>query len=185
MRRGVQPGSPAARQLQPRQASSGRAASLAERSGGRARGWSDSRRGWRQRHAEQAAVLSARHGGPTSHPPPPPLNTQPITKDELALIAGPASMHAIGHVAANLSFAAVAISLTHTVKTMEPIFNVVLSQLILGTSTPLPVILSLVPIMVGAGPGGWGRGVGGWSREAVGRAGGGTWGGEGGQRSWD
>lgn len=30
--------------------------------------------------------------------------------------------------AANLSFAAVAISLTHTVKTLEPAFNVVLSQ---------------------------------------------------------
>ena len=41
-------------------------------------------------------------------------------------------MHAIGHVAANLSFAAVAISLTHTVKTLEPAFNVILSQLILG-----------------------------------------------------
>lgn len=58
-------------------------------------------------------------------------------------------MHAIGHVAANLSFAAVAISLTHTVKTLEPAFNVVLSKLILGTPTPLPVALSLIPIMVG------------------------------------
>ena len=56
------------------------------------------------------------------------LLPQPITKDELLSIAGPASMHAIGHVAANLSFAAVAISLTHTVKTLEPAFNVVLSQ---------------------------------------------------------
>lgn len=37
-------------------------------------------------------------------------------------------MHAIGHVAANLSFAAVAISLTHTVKTLEPAFNVLLSK---------------------------------------------------------
>lgn len=53
---------------------------------------------------------------------------QPITKDELSAIAGPAAMHAIGHVAANLSFAAVAISLTHTVKTLEPAFNVVLSK---------------------------------------------------------
>ncbi|KAI7844651.1 hypothetical protein COHA_001740 [Chlorella ohadii] len=74
---------------------------------------------------------------------------RPITKDELTAIAGPATMHAIGHVAANLSFAAVAISLTHTVKTLEPAFNVVLSQLILGQPTPLPVILSLVPIMLG------------------------------------
>ena len=57
---------------------------------------------------------------------------RPITKDELAAIAGPASMHAIGHVAANLSFAAVAISLTHTVKTLEPAFNVVLSQVRVG-----------------------------------------------------
>jgi hypothetical protein len=73
---------------------------------------------------------------------------RPITKDEFMKILGPASMHAIGHVAANLSFAAVAISLTHTVKTLEPAFNVILSKLILGTSTPPMVILSLVPVMV-------------------------------------
>jgi len=46
----------------------------------------------------------------------------------LALLCFPPTQHAIGHVAANLSFAAVAISLTHTVKTLEPAFNVVLSQ---------------------------------------------------------
>ena len=57
-------------------------------------------------------------------------------------------MHAIGHVAANLSFAAVAISLTHTVKTLEPVFSVVLSKLVLGQATPLPVVGTLVPIMV-------------------------------------
>jgi len=74
---------------------------------------------------------------------------RPITKSEFSTIFGPASMHAIGHIAANLSFAAVAISLTHTVKTLEPAFNVVLSQLILGQSTPAPVALSLVPIMLG------------------------------------
>ncbi|KAL6766344.1 TPT3 [Auxenochlorella protothecoides x Auxenochlorella symbiontica] len=74
---------------------------------------------------------------------------RPITTEELGAISGPAAMHAIGHVAANLSFAAVAISLTHTVKTLEPAFNVALSQLILGQSTPAPVILSLIPVMVG------------------------------------
>lgn len=73
---------------------------------------------------------------------------RPLTKDEFKKIFGPAAMHAIGHVAANLSFAAVAISLTHTVKTLEPAFNVILSKLILGTATPAPVALSLVPIMV-------------------------------------
>lgn len=60
-------------------------------------------------------------------------------------------MHAIGHVAANLSFAAVAISLTHTVKTLEPAFNVVLSQ---------------VGRRCSAG-GGWG--VGGWTVSLRGR----------------
>ena len=46
----------------------------------------------------------------------------------LARLPPACPQHAIGHVAANLSFAAVAISLTHTVKTLEPAFNVVLSQ---------------------------------------------------------
>ncbi|GAX83747.1 hypothetical protein CEUSTIGMA_g11172.t1 [Chlamydomonas eustigma] len=72
-----------------------------------------------------------------------------VTKKEFGTIFGPASMHAIGHIAANLSFAAVAISLTHTVKTLEPAFNVVLMKLILGESTPLPAVLSLIPIIVG------------------------------------
>ena len=71
-----------------------------------------------------------------------------ITKEEFKKILGPASMHAMGHVAANLSFAAVAISLTHTVKTLEPLFNVVLSQLILGAATPLSVMASLIPVIV-------------------------------------
>ena len=59
-------------------------------------------------------------------------------------------MHALGHIAANVSFAAVAISLSHTVKTLEPAFNCTLSWLITGQATPLPVILTLVPIIVGA-----------------------------------
>jgi Tpt phosphate/phosphoenolpyruvate translocator len=74
---------------------------------------------------------------------------RPISKQEFKQIFWPASMHAIGHIAANLSFAAVAISLTHTVKTLEPAFNVVLSRALLGTVTPTPVIATLVPIMVG------------------------------------
>lgn len=74
-----------------------------------------------------------------------------INKQEFTSLLGPASMHAIGHIAANLSFAAVAISLTHTVKTLEPLFNVALSQLVLGESTPMPALLSLIPIMVRAG----------------------------------
>jgi hypothetical protein len=74
--------------------------------------------------------------------------SQIVTAKEFGTIFGPASMHAIGHIAANLSFAAVAISLTHTVKTLEPAFNVVLAKLILGEATPLPAVLSLIPIIV-------------------------------------
>ena len=73
---------------------------------------------------------------------------QPITKEEFKLIFPPAFMHAAGHVAANLSFAAVAISLTHTVKTLEPVFNVIMSYIFMGTVTPFPVLLTLLPIMV-------------------------------------
>ena len=71
-----------------------------------------------------------------------------MTKQEFTKILGPAAMHAVGHIAANLSFAAVAISLTHTVKTLEPAFSVALSKLVLGQGTPLPVVATLLPIMV-------------------------------------
>ena len=73
---------------------------------------------------------------------------QPVSKEEFVRIFWPASMHAIGHIAANLSFAAVAISLTHTVKTLEPVFSVALSKLLLGQNTPAPVVATLFPIMV-------------------------------------
>lgn len=74
---------------------------------------------------------------------------RPITKKEFGQIFPPASMHALGHIAANLSFAAVAISLTHTVKTLEPVFSAGLQWLIMGQATPLPVLASLVPIIGG------------------------------------
>lgn len=71
-----------------------------------------------------------------------------INGEEFKKISGAAVMHALGHIAANVSFAAVAISLSHTVKTLEPAFNCVLSFLILGKPTPLPVIATLFPIIV-------------------------------------
>ncbi|GAB4817014.1 hypothetical protein N2152v2_004060 [Parachlorella kessleri] len=74
---------------------------------------------------------------------------RPINRKELRAIVVPAAMHAAGHVASNLSFVAVALSLTHTVKTLEPAFSAGLSMLILGQGTPLPALLSLIPIMAG------------------------------------
>lgn len=73
---------------------------------------------------------------------------QAINKEEVTKISVPAVFHALGHIAANVSFAAVAISLSHTVKTLEPAFNCALAWLITGQATPLPVILSLIPIIV-------------------------------------
>ena len=44
-----------------------------------------------------------------------PLN-QPIDKELLALLTPVAFCHALGHVMSNVSFAAVAVSFTHTIK---------------------------------------------------------------------
>lgn len=76
----------------------------------------------------------AQHGNPIPpipHPLPPP-RPQPLTRQELGTLLPAASMHALGHIASNLSFVAVALSLTHTVKTLEPAFSAVLQRLVLG-----------------------------------------------------
>lgn len=41
---------------------------------------------------------------------------QPIDKDQLGLLTPVAACHALGHVMSNVSFAAVAVSFTHTIK---------------------------------------------------------------------
>eukprot|EP00238_Polyblepharides_amylifera_P011356 CAMPEP_0196598744 /NCGR_PEP_ID=MMETSP1081-20130531/94483_1 /TAXON_ID=36882 /ORGANISM="Pyramimonas amylifera, Strain CCMP720" /LENGTH=402 /DNA_ID=CAMNT_0041924463 /DNA_START=97 /DNA_END=1305 /DNA_ORIENTATION=+ len=57
--------------------------------------------------------------------------------------------HAVGHSLTNVSFASVAVSFTHTVKTLEPVFSSIFSYGISGTVYSLPVYLSLIPIMAG------------------------------------
>lgn len=70
-------------------------------------------------------------------------------KDFLKALTLPAFLHAFGHCLTNVSFAAVAVSFTHTVKTLEPVFTSIGSYMVTGTVYPLPVYLSLVPIMAG------------------------------------
>jgi solute carrier family 35 protein E1 len=70
-------------------------------------------------------------------------------KDFLKALSLPAFLHAFGHCLTNVSFAAVAVSFTHTVKTLEPVFTSIGSYLVTGTVYPLPVYLSLLPIMAG------------------------------------
>jgi solute carrier family 35 protein E1 len=57
--------------------------------------------------------------------------------------------HTIGHVAATVSMSKVAVSFTHIIKSAEPAFSVLVSRFILGESFPMPVYLSLIPIIGG------------------------------------
>ncbi|XP_076947220.1 triose phosphate/phosphate translocator, chloroplastic-like [Bidens hawaiensis] len=73
----------------------------------------------------------------------------PIDKEQLGLLTPVAVCHALGHVMSNVSFAAVAVSFTHTIKALEPFFNAAASQFILGHQIPLPLWLSLAPVVIG------------------------------------
>ncbi|XP_023518221.1 glucose-6-phosphate/phosphate translocator 2, chloroplastic-like [Cucurbita pepo subsp. pepo] len=57
--------------------------------------------------------------------------------------------HTIGHVAATVSMSKVAVSFTHIIKSGEPAFSVLVSRFLLGEMFPLPVYLSLIPIIGG------------------------------------
>eukprot|EP00850_Spirogloea_muscicola_P006957 SM000034S12711 [mRNA] locus=s34:332971:336264:- [translate_table: standard] len=77
------------------------------------------------------------------------LSLQPIDRETWTLLAPVAVCHALGHVMTNVSFAAVAVSFTHTIKALEPFFNAAASQFVLGQSIPLPLWLSLAPVVLG------------------------------------
>ncbi|CAA2986425.1 triose phosphate phosphate translocator, chloroplastic [Olea europaea subsp. europaea] len=73
----------------------------------------------------------------------------PIDSNLLKLLIPVAVCHALGHVTSNVSFAAVAVSFTHTVKALEPFFNAAASQFILGQQIPFTLWLSLAPVVIG------------------------------------
>ncbi|XP_027360242.1 triose phosphate/phosphate translocator, chloroplastic-like [Abrus precatorius] len=73
----------------------------------------------------------------------------PIDKELLVLLTPVAICHALGHVMSNVSFAAVAVSFTHTVKALEPFFNAAASQFVLDHQIPLSLWLSLAPVVIG------------------------------------
>ncbi|KAL0321261.1 UNVERIFIED_CONTAM: Triose phosphate/phosphate translocator, chloroplastic [Sesamum radiatum] len=73
----------------------------------------------------------------------------PIDSNLLKMLIPVAVCHAIGHVTSNVSFAAVAVSFTHTIKALEPFFNAAASQFILGQQIPLKLWLSLAPVVIG------------------------------------
>ncbi|KAM3754747.1 hypothetical protein ACB098_03G188800 [Castanea mollissima] len=73
----------------------------------------------------------------------------PINKELLVILTPVAFCHALGHVMSNVSFAAVAVSFTHTIKALEPFFNAAASQFVLGQQIPLSLWLSLAPVVIG------------------------------------
>lgn len=74
---------------------------------------------------------------------------QKPTKAFFSALMIPAFLHAFGHSLTNVSFAAVAVSFTHTIKTLEPVCSSIGAYLVSGTVYPIPVYLSLVPVMAG------------------------------------
>lgn len=73
----------------------------------------------------------------------------PLNKEIFRLLLPVAFCHALGHVMTNVSFAAVAVSFTHTIKALEPFFNAAASQFVLGQQIPLTLWLSLTPVVIG------------------------------------
>ncbi|KAI8009735.1 hypothetical protein LOK49_LG06G00546 [Camellia lanceoleosa] len=55
------------------------------------------------------------------------------------------------HVAATVSMSKVAVSFTHIIKSGEPAFSVLVSRFLMGETFPVPVYLSLIPIIGGCG----------------------------------
>ncbi|KAK4484050.1 hypothetical protein RD792_011269 [Penstemon davidsonii] len=73
----------------------------------------------------------------------------PMNKELFGLLTPVAFCHALGHVMSNVSFAAVAVSFTHTIKALEPFFSASASQFFLGQQIPLSLWLSLAPVVIG------------------------------------
>jgi solute carrier family 35, member E1 len=78
------------------------------------------------------------------------LKQAPQISPRVVDIIFPLSMlHLAGFVTTNASLGAVAVSLTHTIKSMEPFFTVALSWLLMGSRPAKRVLFSLLPIVIG------------------------------------
>jgi solute carrier family 35, member E1 len=73
----------------------------------------------------------------------------PLTPRVIDVIFPLAILHLLGFYTTNASLGAVNVSLTHTIKSMEPFFTVVLSWLLMKARPAKRVIAALVPVVVG------------------------------------
>ncbi|CAG9466840.1 unnamed protein product [Pedinophyceae sp. YPF-701] len=72
-----------------------------------------------------------------------------LTKRVISIVLPLSVLHMAGFLTTNLSLGSVAVSLTHTIKSLEPFFTVMLSWFFLGSAPTLPVLVTLTPIVAG------------------------------------
>lgn len=74
-----------------------------------------------------------------------------LSADDVKGLVPVASMHAIGHLMTVISLGAGAVSFTHIIKAAEPFFSTVMSGIFLKSFFPIPVYLTLLPVVGGVG----------------------------------
>eukprot|EP01035_Chromulina_nebulosa_P026336 gene26336-34453_t len=72
-----------------------------------------------------------------------------LNKEEIANLIPVAVLHTLTHIGAVVSLGAGAVSFTHIVKAAEPAISAALSAIVLKSFLPIPVYLSLLPVMGG------------------------------------
>lgn len=72
-----------------------------------------------------------------------------LTLDEIKTLLPVATLHTLTHIGAVVSLGAGAVSFTHIVKAAEPAVSAFLSAIFLKQFLPIPVYLSLLPVMGG------------------------------------
>lgn len=72
-----------------------------------------------------------------------------LSKATVAAVAPLAVVHVLGNLLTNVSLGLVAVSFTHTIKAMEPLFSVILSAAFLGERAHPLVLATLLPIIGG------------------------------------
>ena len=74
-----------------------------------------------------------------------------LTPEDIKACTVLSMLHTVGHVGAVVAMSAGAVSFTHIIKALEPMFSVIFGILLNGTSDPLKVNIWLVPIILGVG----------------------------------
>jgi drug/metabolite transporter (DMT)-like permease len=74
--------------------------------------------------------------------------TEPLSSTLLKRVLPLSVGHILAHILTQISLEYVPVSFTHTVKSLSPIFTIVISRQFIGEHFTLPVILSIIPIVI-------------------------------------